>query len=320
MAKKQVRPGRTLVVFFLGVAIAYGLVALTGTWQPVLGLDLQGGTRITLQANGNPSQANLDEARNIIDQRVNGSGVSEAEVTTQGGGIISVEIPGSRRRDLIEIVERQAQLRFRLVACTEQTGCAVSAGSDPGAIPPTAQPAPSGTGTPQTSATPPASTPTKQGTKPPRAEPSSTANPRVAPGFATATEKPGAKPTNTPSASATDTPTSAPTDTPTTDQTDPPAAASDTDFDQNATAPLAGELAFIRSGITQADVDLFNAYACDADGNLVNQSDGKPAALPDNPLKPLVSCTPPEADAATDTTTPPVKYLLSKARDRKSVV
>ncbi len=146
MAKKQARPGRTLVVFFIGVAIAFGLVALTGTWKPALGLDLEGGTRITLQAKGNPSQENLTEARDIIDQRVNGSGVSEAEVTTQGGGIITVEIPGARRRDLIDTVERQAQLRFRLVACSETsgTGC-VPGGERPTRAPSTRRTCPRST-------------------------------------------------------------------------------------------------------------------------------------------------------------------------------
>src|SRR5687768_5110664 len=116
MASKTYRPGRTLVVFFIGVALAYGLVALTGTWKPELGLDLQGGTRIQLQATGDPSSESLEEARSIIDQRVNGQGVSEAEVTTQGNEFVVVEIPGQNRRDLIDLVQRQAQLRFRLVA------------------------------------------------------------------------------------------------------------------------------------------------------------------------------------------------------------
>ena len=55
MARKTARPGRTLWCSSLGLAIAYGLVALGGTWKPALGLDLQGGTRITLIAKGNPS-------------------------------------------------------------------------------------------------------------------------------------------------------------------------------------------------------------------------------------------------------------------------
>ncbi|MGH3362565.1 MAG: protein translocase subunit SecD [Nocardioides sp.] len=113
------RPGRTVGVFFLGLAIAFGLVALAGSWTPRLGLDLQGGTRITLVANADDvTEDRLKEAASIIDSRVNGSGVAEAEVTTQGERIIVVEIPGQSRRDLVETVKRQAQLRFRVVACS----------------------------------------------------------------------------------------------------------------------------------------------------------------------------------------------------------
>src|SRR3990170_559933 len=121
MARRP-RPSRTLLGFFIGLAVAYGLVALAGTWTPTLGLDLQGGTRITLIAEGEPSEENLVEASQIIDQRVNGSGVSEAEVTTQGNQFVVVEIPGESRRDLVETVERQAQLRFRVVACSSVDG------------------------------------------------------------------------------------------------------------------------------------------------------------------------------------------------------
>ena len=77
VASKTARPGRRLIIFGLVVAALYGGVALGGEWKPKLGLDLQGGTRITLEAstaNGQkPTPANLEEARGIIDQRVNGS-------------------------------------------------------------------------------------------------------------------------------------------------------------------------------------------------------------------------------------------------------
>jgi preprotein translocase subunit SecD len=119
MARNRYRPGRHVAMFFLGLAIAYGLVALLGTWTPRLGLDLEGGTRITLAATGGDvSETNLKEAAGIIDDRVNGSGVSEAEVTTQGNQFVTVEIPGASRQDLVDTVKRQAQLRFRVVACT----------------------------------------------------------------------------------------------------------------------------------------------------------------------------------------------------------
>ena len=145
MAAKVYRPGRTLVVFFLALAVAYGLVALGGSWKPELGLDLQGGTRITLIAKGSPTREALDEAKGIIDQRVNGSGVTEAEVTTQGNNLIVVEIPGKNSRNLVNTVKRQAQLRFRLVACDSTTAaCAGGAAPSPGVAGGTAQRAPLG--------------------------------------------------------------------------------------------------------------------------------------------------------------------------------
>lgn len=121
MAKSAKRPLRTLTIFFLGVAVIYGLVALAGNWKPALGLDLQGGTRITMTASGDPTTESLEEARRIIDQRVNGSGIVEASVTTQGDNRIQVEVPGTteNRAQLQEMVTRQAQLRFRLVACSD---------------------------------------------------------------------------------------------------------------------------------------------------------------------------------------------------------
>ncbi|MEP7739179.1 protein translocase subunit SecD [Nocardioides sp. 31GB23] len=122
MARRTSGPGRTLVAFFVSTAVLFGLVALAGSWTPQLGLDLQGGTSITLRAEGDPSEESLEEARKIIDDRVNGSGVAEAEVTTQGGQDIVVEVPGENRRDLLDTVQRTAQLRFRLVACSQVDG------------------------------------------------------------------------------------------------------------------------------------------------------------------------------------------------------
>ena len=119
MARNRYRPVRTVLMFFVGLAIAFGLVAVAGSWTPRLGLDLQGGTRISLVASGEDvTQQSLQEAASIIDSRVNGSGVSEAEVTTQGERTVVVEIPGETRPELEETVKRQAQLRFRVVACT----------------------------------------------------------------------------------------------------------------------------------------------------------------------------------------------------------
>ncbi len=138
MARNSARPGRTVSVFFLGLAIAYGLVALIGTWKPALGLDLKGGTQITLIAKGSVQSDQLQQAADIINERVNGSGVSEATVTTQGSNEIVVQVPGTTKNSLVETVIRQAQLRFRLVAQVNPTGTttptpsASSTPTDPG--------------------------------------------------------------------------------------------------------------------------------------------------------------------------------------------
>jgi preprotein translocase subunit SecD len=129
MARKNARPGRTLGVFFLVLAVVYGLVALGGKWKPELGLDLQGGTRIMMIANGHPTSESMKQARNIIDQRVNGSGVTAAKVTTQGGNQIIVDIPGKSRDDLVNEVSQTAQLRFRLVACQQSCSSTSSSSS-----------------------------------------------------------------------------------------------------------------------------------------------------------------------------------------------
>ena len=121
------RPKRTLTLFMAGIVAMFGLVAVLdanttkgddSAWKPKLGLDLQGGTRITFQAQaegGEVTDDKLSEARDIVDQRVNGTGVTEAEVTVQGGDQIIVEIPGEQRAGIVDQVGKTAQLRFRLL-------------------------------------------------------------------------------------------------------------------------------------------------------------------------------------------------------------
>lgn len=125
------RPGRTLALFLVVVLAMYALLIsldLTGrgsdTWTPRLGLDLQGGTRISLEAKsdeGSVDPAKLREARSIIDQRVNATGVSEAEVSTQGSNQVVIEIPGQSKGDIVDQVGRTAQLRFRLLWASTQS-------------------------------------------------------------------------------------------------------------------------------------------------------------------------------------------------------
>ncbi len=248
-------PGRTLLGFFIGLAVAYGLVALAGTWTPTLGLDLQGGTRITLIAEGSPSEANLTEAAGIIDDRVNGSGVSEAEVTTQGSDFIVVEIPGQSRRDLVETVERQAQLRFRLVACTSvDNRCGPSTPTEPEEPTPSDQP--SG---PVITPTPSAETSDGQTEDPTDPQTDSSAN-RAPASYGRADQEP----TESPSESPTEEPTEEPTAVPTVPEGD-----------------LGDPLVWIDSP-DQASVAAFQAFEC--------PPAGEAALVEDDPDRPLVTC------------------------------
>lgn len=119
MATRSSRPERTLAIFLLVIAAMFAAAASLGQWKPRLGLDLQGGTRITLQAStttgGGVTKDKLNEAVGIISSRVNGAGVSEANVSTQGADIIIVEIPGAGNNNLERTIGSTAQLRFRLV-------------------------------------------------------------------------------------------------------------------------------------------------------------------------------------------------------------
>ncbi|RZU31459.1 protein translocase subunit SecD [Blastococcus saxobsidens] len=101
------------------IALIYGLVFFVGdTRTPQLGLDLRGGTTVTLTARTPDGQApapeDLELARRIIEQRVNGLGVAEAEVVTEGSANIVISVPGDDGEQAREL-GATAQLRFRPV-------------------------------------------------------------------------------------------------------------------------------------------------------------------------------------------------------------
>ncbi|GAB0102844.1 protein translocase subunit SecD [Nocardia sp. JMUB6875] len=92
-------PLRLLAVFGVLVAAIYALVFFTGDKSPTprLGIDLQGGTRVTLTPRtpdgGKPSKESLKKAQNIIEDRVNGLGVAGSEVTIDGDNLV-ITVPG----------------------------------------------------------------------------------------------------------------------------------------------------------------------------------------------------------------------------------
>jgi len=92
------------------------------SWAPELALDLQGGTQIVLSAETEdgaaPSSEQLDQAASIIRQRVDASGVAEADITTEGGQNIVVQIPGVADQQTRDRITSSAQLEFRPVLAT----------------------------------------------------------------------------------------------------------------------------------------------------------------------------------------------------------
>jgi preprotein translocase subunit SecD len=95
-----VHPARYLTLFLVLLIGVYLLVFLTGDKraEPKLGIDLQGGTRVTLTARtpdgSAPTRDALNQAQQIISARVNGLGVSGSEVIIDGSNLV-ITVPGN---------------------------------------------------------------------------------------------------------------------------------------------------------------------------------------------------------------------------------
>ncbi len=125
MATPSGHPGRTLIILGAIIAALYGLMAISNNWTPKLGLDLQGGTTITLTAantsgTGQVDPTSLQLAKTIIQSRVDSLGVGESEVTTSGNNQIVVSVPNVQQDELVQLVGQTAQLRFRAVYDVQQ--------------------------------------------------------------------------------------------------------------------------------------------------------------------------------------------------------
>ena len=123
-SNKRMRPGRRLVMLLLIIAIGFGaLVAGAVTHRtsmtPGLALDLEGGTQIILTPTTTDGSAISDEdmgqAIEVIRQRVDASGVAEAQISRQGGQNIVVALPGSPSEETLELIRTSAVMYFRPV-------------------------------------------------------------------------------------------------------------------------------------------------------------------------------------------------------------
>ena len=105
----------TLAIGIIAVAIAGLVYTFTAGNEPLLGLDLQGGASVVLEPTRPATDDELDLAVEIIRNRVDGLGVAEPEITTQGGNVL-VQLPGvDDQQRALDLVGQTAELRFRPV-------------------------------------------------------------------------------------------------------------------------------------------------------------------------------------------------------------
>lgn len=191
---------RTLVILALVIGGMFTIMAVTGAWAPKLGLDLRGGTTITLTAKnstgaGTVDPKSLELARTILQQRVDSIGVGETEVTTSGESQIIVTAPNVQRDDLLKMVGQTAQLYFRAVYAADAS--------------PTGTVSPGGDATPSASASAsasPAPSATGEASASPTAQATQSSNPRPLPALPTpvASPRPTAEPAGGQTKSLTD--------------------------------------------------------------------------------------------------------------------
>ncbi|GAB11086.1 protein-export membrane protein SecD [Gordonia araii NBRC 100433] len=117
---RETPPWQPLLAFLILLGTVFGLVFFTGDRvpEPKLGIDLQGGTRVTLTARTpdgkRPEADQLDKAKQIIQQRVDGLGVAGSEVVVSGDNLI-ITVPGDDGRQARNLGQT-ARLYIRPVA------------------------------------------------------------------------------------------------------------------------------------------------------------------------------------------------------------
>ena len=144
-----VHPARYLAIFLALLVGVYLLVFLTGDKkaEPKLGIDLQGGTRVTLTARtpdgSRPTRDALNQAQEIISSRVNGLGVSGSEVVIDGDNLV-ITVPGndsSEARNLGQTARLYIRPVIHAIAAQQPQQPGEQAGPGQGG-PPAGQPVP----------------------------------------------------------------------------------------------------------------------------------------------------------------------------------
>lgn len=126
MARTGPKNSALRVLVWLGVILAVMTAVLAGgnlagkaSWAPKLALDLEGGTQMILapkvEGGSGINEEQLNQAVAIIRQRVDGSGVAEAEISTQSGRNVVVSLPGTPSKETRALIQASADMNFRPV-------------------------------------------------------------------------------------------------------------------------------------------------------------------------------------------------------------
>jgi preprotein translocase subunit SecD len=186
------RVGRYFLALFGLLVVLYSLIVFPGErHKPKLGIDLVGGIRVVFTALAphgapQPSSSQMTQARQILEDRINTTGVTGATVVVQGTNQLVVDIPNGTGTDVNQLGQA-AVLNFRpLIAPAQPVGCTTKAAASP-------SPSASGSTTGSESSTPSSSS-----------SPASSDSPHAA--AQRRLTAPGTTPKSTPSASAKSTP------------------------------------------------------------------------------------------------------------------
>ena len=149
-----------IIVLLIGLNTA-GAIWWGWGWAPKLALDLDGGTQIiltpTLEDGQSVTDEQLKQSVQIIRDRIDAAGVSESEITTQGGDKIVISIPGKQPdQTTLDRIKQSARMDFRPVLLAGGPSATTVSPTDSPTDDATADPeaTPEPTDTPSPSATP----------------------------------------------------------------------------------------------------------------------------------------------------------------------
>ena len=127
------RPWRSLAALAVILVALYATMFGVHATHPRLAIDLAGGTSAVFTADmpngGTPTSGDMGQAVGIMQERVNGYGVSEATVTQEGSNTIDVEIPGQYSQTTVDAIGATAHLYFRPVLTETAAGTTTSTAS-----------------------------------------------------------------------------------------------------------------------------------------------------------------------------------------------